>query len=85
VRNAKGGHQPVVPIHPGLVPVFLAYRVTRVPGDAPALFVGVLVRRLSPTILTATFHRYASVTGVNRRKRIRTWRGKARIGISLTV
>ena len=70
VRKAKGGHQRVVPIHPGLMPLFVTYLATRTPGDDPALFVGVLGRRLSPTILTATFHRYASAAGVTRHKRV---------------
>jgi len=70
VRNAKGGRQRVVPIHPGLVPLFLAYLSTRTPGDDPALFVGVLGRRLSPTILAAAFRRYAEAAGVSKRKRV---------------
>jgi len=70
VRNAKGGRQRVVPIHPGLVPLFLAYISTRTPGDDPALFVGVLGRRLSPTILAAAFRRYAEAAGVSKRKRV---------------
>jgi integrase/recombinase XerC len=70
VRNAKGGRQRVVPIHPGLVPLFVAYAATRTPGDDPALFVGVLGRRLSPTILTTTFRRYATAAGVAKRKRV---------------
>jgi len=70
VRKAKGGRQRTVPIHPGLVPLFVAYMATRTPGDDPALFVGVLGRRLSPTILTATFHRYATAAGVARHKRV---------------
>ncbi len=70
VRNAKGGRQRVLPIHPGLVPLFLAYLSTRTPGDDPALFVGVLGRRLSPTILAAAFRRYAEAAGVSKRKRV---------------
>ena len=70
VRKAKGGRQRVVPIHPGLVALFLAYAATRAPGDDPALFVGVLGRRLSPTILASTFRRYASGAGVSERKRV---------------
>ena len=70
VRNAKGGRQRVVPIHPGLVPLFVAYAATRSPTGDPALFVGVLGRRLSPTILTATFRRYTDAAGVAKRKRI---------------
>jgi integrase/recombinase XerC len=70
VRKAKGGRQRVVPIHPGLVPLFLAYARTRTAGDDPALFLGVLGRRLSPTILAGTFRRYTSVAGVDRHKRI---------------
>jgi site-specific recombinase XerD len=70
VRNAKGGRQRVVPIHPGLVPLLIAYAATRTPLGDPALFVGVLGRRLSPTILTATFRRYTDAAGVSRRKRV---------------
>jgi site-specific recombinase XerD len=70
VRNAKGGGQRVLPIHPGLVPLFLAYRATRTPLDDPALFVGVLGDRLSPTILANTFRRYADAAGVTKRKRV---------------
>jgi site-specific recombinase XerD len=68
VRNAKGGRQRVVPLHPGLVPLLLAYQATRAPGDNPALFVGVLGNRLSPTIMAAAFRRYAEAAGVTRRK-----------------
>jgi site-specific recombinase XerD len=70
VRVAKGGRQRVVPIHPGLVPLFLEYLDTRLPLDDRALFVGVQGRRLSQTILTQTFLRYARAAGVNTRKRI---------------
>jgi site-specific recombinase XerD len=70
VRNAKGGRQRVVPIHPGLVPLFLAYAATRSPTGDPVLFVGVLGRRLSPTILSVTFRRYTDAAGVAKRKRI---------------
>jgi site-specific recombinase XerD len=70
VRVAKGGRQRMLPLHPGLVPLLAAYRATRAPLDHPALFVGVLGNRLSPTILTTTFRRYATAAGVDRRKRI---------------
>lgn len=70
VRKAKGGRQRVVPIHPGLVPLLLAYMATRTPGDDPALFVGVLGRRLTQTILSMTFRRYADAAGVAKHKRI---------------
>lgn len=60
----------MAPLYPGLVPLLLAYRDTRTPRDHPALFVGVLGNRLSPTILTATFRRYARAAGVDTRKRI---------------
>jgi site-specific recombinase XerD len=70
VRNAKGGRQRVVPIHPGLVPLFVTYAATRTPTGDPALFVGVQGRRLSPTILTATFRRYTAAAGVAKSKRI---------------
>jgi site-specific recombinase XerD len=70
VRNAKGGRQRVVPIHPGLVPLFLAYAAARPPTSDPALFLGVHGRRLTPSIMAVTFRRYATAAGVNRRKRI---------------
>jgi site-specific recombinase XerD len=70
VRKAKGGRHRVVPIHPGLVPLFIAYAATRTPDDDPALFVGVLGRRLSPTILAMTFRRYIEAAGVGDRKRV---------------
>jgi len=70
VRHAKGGRHRAVPIHPGLVPLFLAYRKTRTPDDDPAVFVGVQGRRLSPTILSRTFRHYATAAGLNSRKRI---------------
>jgi len=50
--------------------VILDYRATRTPADHPALFVGVLGNRLSPTILSTTFRRYTEAAGVTRRKRI---------------
>ena len=70
VRNAKGGRQRVVPIHPGLVPLFPAYAATRSPTGDPAVFVGVLGRRLSPTIPSVTFRLYTDAAGVAKRKRI---------------
>lgn len=70
VRKAKGGRQRVVPIHPALAPLFLAYLTTRSPLDDRALFVGVQGRRLTATILAQTSRRYAQVAGVTQRKRI---------------
>jgi site-specific recombinase XerD len=70
VRNAKGGRQRVVPVHPGLVPLFLAYAAARPPTADPALFLGVHGRRLTPSTMALTFRRYATVAGVNKRKRI---------------
>lgn len=70
VRNAKGGYQRVVPIHPGLVPLFIAYFTARPPTSEQALFLGVLGRRLTPSIMALTFRRYATAAGVNKRKRI---------------
>ena len=70
VRKAKGGRQRVVPIHPGLVPLFLAYAATRAPGDDRAVFLGVMGKRLSPTSMAAAFRRYATHAGVAERKRI---------------
>jgi len=70
VRNAKGGRQRVVPIHPGLVPLFLAYAAARPDTRDPALFLGVHGKRLSANIMAITFRRYATAAGVNKRKRI---------------
>src|SRR5207244_2816739 len=60
VGMAKGGRQPVVPIHPGLVPLFLAYARVRPESADPALFLGVLGRRLSPTVMALTLRHYAT-------------------------
>ena len=70
VRRAKGGRQRVVPIHPALVPLFVNYLAVRGPDTERALFVGVQGRRLSPTIMTQTFLRYARAAGVTERKRV---------------
>jgi integrase/recombinase XerC len=70
VRNAKGGHQRVVPIHPGLVPLFHAYYAVRPQSGEQALFLGVHGRRLTPANMALTFRRYATAAGVNQRKRI---------------
>ena len=70
VRKAKGGRQRVVPIHPGLVPLFHDYLALRARNPEPALFVGVQGRRLSPTIMVQTFLRYARAAGVTERKRV---------------
>jgi site-specific recombinase XerD len=70
VRNAKGGRQRVVPIHPGLLPLFIAYAAARPATRDPALFLGVHGRRLTPSIMAITFRRYATAAGVNKRKRI---------------
>ena len=70
VRRAKGGRQRVVPIHPALEPLFVDYLKVRAHDPEPALFVGVQGRRLSQTILTQTFLRYARAAGVTQRKRV---------------
>ena len=70
VRNAKGGRERVIPIHPGLVPLFVAYAKARPTSDDPALFLGVHGRRLTPATMALTFRRYATAAGVNKRKRI---------------
>jgi len=69
VRHAKGGRARVVPIHPGLVPLFLAH-ATASSTSAGALFCGVQGRRLSQTIMTQTFLRYARAAGVAAHKRV---------------
>jgi integrase/recombinase XerC len=70
VRLAKGGRQRVVPLHPALIPLFVEYLAVRSPVTEPALFVGVHGRRLSVTIMAATFRRYARAAGVTERKRV---------------
>jgi site-specific recombinase XerD len=70
VRHAKGGRARVVPLHPALLPRFGDYLATLGPVANGPLFVGVQGRRLTPTILTQTFLRYARAAGVNQRKRI---------------
>jgi len=70
IRKAKGGRQRAVPIHPALEPLFTAYLQLRVRDPEPALFTGVQGRRLTPTILTQTFLRYARAAGITERKRV---------------
>ena len=70
IRKAKGGRQRMVPIHPELAPLFLAYLPFRARDPEPALFVGVHGRRLSQTIMTQTFLRYARAAGLTERKRV---------------
>jgi site-specific recombinase XerD len=70
VRQAKGGRQRVLPIHPGLVPLIEAHIKTRPGGPDQALFLGVLGRRLTANILAQTFRRYAHAAGVTKHKRI---------------
>ena len=70
VRRAKGGRARVVPVHPALLPLFGDYLATLGPVVNGPLFVGVQGRRLTPTILTQTFLRYARAAGVNERKRV---------------
>jgi site-specific recombinase XerD len=70
VRRAKGGRQRTVPIHPALKPLFVDYLQARAGDPEPALFVGVQGKRLSQTILTQTFLRYARAAGVSERKRV---------------
>lgn len=70
VRRAKGGNERVVPIHPGLLPLFIAYAAVRGQTAEPALFLGVYGKRLSGSLMALTFRRYATAAGVNKRKRI---------------
>jgi site-specific recombinase XerD len=70
VRKAKGGRQRVIPIHPGLVPLFIAYAAARPDTRDPALFLGVHGKRLTPTLMALTFRRYATAAGVNTHKTI---------------
>ncbi len=59
-----------MPIHPGLVALFVEYAATRDPAGDRALFVGAHGKRLSPTILTTTFRRYTDAAGASRRKHV---------------
>jgi integrase/recombinase XerC len=70
VRRAKGGRQRNVPLHPALVPLVLDYMAVRGSDAFGPLFVGVQGRRLTQTIMTATFVRYAEAAGVRERKRV---------------
>lgn len=70
IRNAKGGRDRVVPVHPGLVPLFLAYAKARPESRDPALFLGVHGKRLTASNMALSFRRYATAAGVNERKRI---------------
>jgi len=70
VRNAKGGRQRVVPIHPALEPLFCDYLTFRARDPERALFTGVQGKRLSPTIMSQAFRRYAQAAGVTERKRV---------------
>jgi integrase/recombinase XerC len=70
VRKAKGGRQRTLPIHPALEPLFVDYLRIRAGDPEQALFVGVQGKRLSQTILTQTFLRYARAAGVTERKRV---------------
>jgi integrase len=70
VRKAKGGSQRILPIHPTLEPLFVDYLRIRACDCEPAFFVGVHGKRLSQTILSQTFLRYARVAGVTERKRV---------------
>jgi integrase/recombinase XerC len=70
VRKAKGGRQRVVPVHPGLVPLFAAYSAARPRSTERALFLGVHGKRLTPATMALTFRRYATAAGVNKRKTI---------------
>jgi site-specific recombinase XerD len=70
VRNAKGGRQRTVPIHPGLAPLFIAYARVRPQTTEQALFLGVHGRRLTPANMALTFRRYATAAGVNKHKHI---------------
>jgi len=69
VRRAKGGRARAVPIHPKLVPLFLAH-LRESPASGGPLFRGVQGRRLSQTVMTQTFLRYARTAGITERKRV---------------
>ena len=71
VRHAKGGRHRAVPIHPGLVPLFLAYRATRArdPGIRRCSSASTVVAS-TPHSSRRTFRRYATAAGVNEHKRV---------------
>jgi site-specific recombinase XerD len=64
------GRQRVVPIHPELEPLFLDYLAVRASDAEQAVFVGVHGWRLSQTIMTQAFLRYARAAGLTERKRV---------------
>ena len=70
VRKAKGARQRTLPIHPALAPLLIDYLAYRARDSERALFVGVQGKRLSQTIMTQTFLRYARAAGVTDRKRV---------------
>ena len=70
VRRAKGGRARVVPIDPALVALFVEHLAARDGIAQGPLFLGVRGRRLSQTIMTQTFLRYARAAGVTGRKRV---------------
>lgn len=68
VRHAKGGRQRVVPLHPALVAPFVAWWEIRGEDGEPAVFTGVLGKRLTGAPLGSAFRHYVEVSGVGRRK-----------------
>ena len=68
VRNAKGGRQRVVPIHPGLVPLFVAYAATRAARATPRGGVDDTDARplLRSRLVAEGTHTVASVAGSHR-------------------
>ena len=70
VRHAKGGRHRAVPIHPGLVPLFVSYLQVRSQSSEEALFLGVQGHRLSPNVLSRTFRHYVSAASVNEHKHV---------------
>lgn len=55
VSSLPHSRQRIVPIHPALEPLFVDWLLVRARDPQPALFVGVLGKRLSQTTLTQTF------------------------------
>jgi site-specific recombinase XerD len=60
----------MLPLHPALLPLVLDDLAVRGPAAQGPLFVGVQGRRLSQTVMTQTFLRYARAAGVTERKRV---------------
>jgi len=70
VREAKGGRQRTIPIHPALVPLIVDYYAVSQPLVERALFIGLQGKRLHHTQLSQAFRHYVGAAGVGERKRV---------------